>query len=236
MFGYIVKRLIQMVPLLFIISFVAFGIIRVAEVFANADPLAQMKMSPSITDETLRRERQRMGFETNHKEKLTLKEAAYPITSKGSKEIPDDSVAVSYPKSDEAGQVAAGEFFEFVRPRFSTVDGKSVKQDPQDVKLQPGQFTFSDKTFYFHKDDMGKEILVEFGTPNTFVARYFVWLKNFLNGNLGESYAYKAPVSTLIVSRLGNTALLGMCTLVFTWMVAIQEIPWGFSWLYASIH
>lgn len=63
MIRYILKRLLQMIPLLLIISFIAFGIIRIAEVYANADPLTQLKMNPSVTDETIERERQRLALD-----------------------------------------------------------------------------------------------------------------------------------------------------------------------------
>lgn len=119
MLRYILKRLIQMVPLLLIISFVAFGIIRIAEVYAGADPLTQLKMSPSISEKTIQQERERLALD------------------------------------------------------------------------------------------------------KPFVVRYAVWLKNFATGNMGQSYYYKSPVSGLILSRLGNTVLLGICTLVFTWLIAI---------------
>ncbi len=119
MLRYVLKRFIQMIPLLLIISFIAFGIIRMAEVYANADPLAQLKMSPTTTAETLARERERLALD------------------------------------------------------------------------------------------------------KPFIVRYVIWLKNFSTGNMGESYAYKAPVSTLILSRLWNTAVLGFATLILTWLVAI---------------
>jgi ABC-type dipeptide/oligopeptide/nickel transport system permease component len=62
MFRYILKRVIQMVPLIVIISIIAFGIIRVAEIYAKADPLAQLKMNPSVTKETIQREEERLGL------------------------------------------------------------------------------------------------------------------------------------------------------------------------------
>lgn len=119
MVRYIIQRLLQMIPLLLIISFIAFGIIRVAEVVANADPLAPMKMNPSVTAERLQQERERLALD------------------------------------------------------------------------------------------------------KPFVIRYGIWLKNFASGNMGESYAYKTSVAKLIQSRLTNTAILGLATLVVTWLIAI---------------
>lgn len=119
MLRYIIQRVLQMIPLLLIISFIAFGIIRVAEVMANADPLTPMKMNPSVTEERLQQERERLALD------------------------------------------------------------------------------------------------------KPFVIRYGIWLKNFATGNMGESYAYKTSVAKLIQSRLTNTAILGLATLLVTWLIAI---------------
>src|SRR5690606_3130899 len=62
MLRYILKRLIQMIPLLIIITIIAFGIIRIAEVYAGADPLAQLRFNPAVTEETIRMEEERLGL------------------------------------------------------------------------------------------------------------------------------------------------------------------------------
>lgn len=119
MFRYILKRVIQMIPLMIIISIIAFGIIRIAEVYANADPLAQLKMNPSVTQETIKREEERLGL---------------------------------------------------------------------------------NKPLYI---------------------RYYTWAKAFVVGDMGESYYYKSPVSTLITERLSNTLVLGVSSFLVTWLIAI---------------
>ncbi|MFN8671654.1 MAG: ABC transporter permease [Candidatus Sericytochromatia bacterium] len=119
MLRYIIKRLIQMVPLLIIISILSFGIIRMAEVFAKADPLTALKMNPSTTQATIEREIQRLGL-----------------------------------------------------------------NDPLYV-------------------------------------RYGKWAINFVQGDMGESYFYKTPVSGLITERINNTLVMGLSSLVFTWLIAI---------------
>lgn len=58
-FGYIVKRILQTIPLLFIVSIMSFFLIRLAPV----DPLAELKLNPSITQETLEYEVQRLGLD-----------------------------------------------------------------------------------------------------------------------------------------------------------------------------
>ncbi len=57
--GYIIKRFFQTIPLLFLVSLISFFLIRLAPV----DPLAELKLNPSITQETLDYEVQRLGLD-----------------------------------------------------------------------------------------------------------------------------------------------------------------------------
>ena len=57
--GYIIKRIIQTIPLLFIVSIMSFFLIRLAPV----DPLAELRLNPSITQETLNYEAERLGLD-----------------------------------------------------------------------------------------------------------------------------------------------------------------------------
>lgn len=121
MLRYILKRMVQMVPLILIISFIGYGIIRVAEIYANVEPatIAALRMAENVSEQTIERERERLGLN------------------------------------------------------------------------QP------------------------------FVIRYTMWLGRFVRGDLGQSNAYKTSVSSLILSRLNNTLVLGVATLVVTWIIAI---------------
>lgn len=56
---YILKRILQTIPLLIIVSLISFFIIRLSPV----DPLAELKLNPSISKETLQKETQRMGLD-----------------------------------------------------------------------------------------------------------------------------------------------------------------------------
>ncbi len=58
-FIYIIKRLLQTIPLLVIVSLVSFFIIRLSPV----DPLGELKLNPSISEETLKIEEQRLGLD-----------------------------------------------------------------------------------------------------------------------------------------------------------------------------
>ena len=59
LFGYVIKRFLQTIPLLFLVSIMSFFLIRIAPV----DPLAELKLNPSITQETLDYEVQRLGLD-----------------------------------------------------------------------------------------------------------------------------------------------------------------------------
>ena len=56
---YILKRIIQTIPLLIMVSLISFFIIRLSPV----DPLAELKLNPSISPETVQKERQRLGLD-----------------------------------------------------------------------------------------------------------------------------------------------------------------------------
>lgn len=56
---YILKRILQTIPLLIIVSLISFFIIRLSPV----DPLSELKLNPSISKETLQKETQRLGLD-----------------------------------------------------------------------------------------------------------------------------------------------------------------------------
>lgn len=58
-FIYILKRILQSIPLLIIVSILSFFIIRLSPV----DPLAELRLNPSVSQETLQKETQRLGLD-----------------------------------------------------------------------------------------------------------------------------------------------------------------------------
>jgi len=56
---YIFKRIIQTIPLLVLVSLISFFIIRLSPV----DPLAELRLNPSISQETLEKEKVRLGLD-----------------------------------------------------------------------------------------------------------------------------------------------------------------------------
>ena len=59
LWGYIFKRILQTIPLLLLVSLISFFLIRLAPV----DPSAELRLNPSITQETLNYETQRLGLD-----------------------------------------------------------------------------------------------------------------------------------------------------------------------------
>lgn len=56
---YILKRILQSIPLLIIVSIISFFIIRLSPV----DPLAELRLNPSVSKETLQKETERLGLD-----------------------------------------------------------------------------------------------------------------------------------------------------------------------------
>lgn len=59
LFKYILKRILQMIPLLILVSLISFFIIRLSPV----DPLAELRLNPSISQETLSKEMKRLKLD-----------------------------------------------------------------------------------------------------------------------------------------------------------------------------
>ena len=59
MWRFILKRILQTIPLLVIVSLISFFIIRLSPV----DPLAELRLNPSISQETLQKEKSRLGLD-----------------------------------------------------------------------------------------------------------------------------------------------------------------------------
>ena len=55
---YIFKRILSSIPILFIVSLMSFFLIRLSPV----DPLAQLKLNPAISEETIQKETERLGL------------------------------------------------------------------------------------------------------------------------------------------------------------------------------
>lgn len=51
--------------------------------------------------------------------------------------------------------------------------------------------------------------------------QYGFWLWHLVQGDLGYSFAFRSPVSSVILSRLGNTLILSLTAMAIAWLLAI---------------
>ncbi|UXR70532.1 ABC transporter permease [Staphylococcus sp. IVB6246] len=58
------------------------------------------------------------------------------------------------------------------------------------------------------------------GLNDSIPEQYMTWGKNVLQGELGDSIRYKRPVMDLVKERMPNTILLGVISLVITYLIA----------------
>ncbi len=63
-----------------------------------------------------------------------------------------------------------------------------------------------------------------FGLDKNFLMQYFLWLKNVCVLDFGFSFRYKVSVSYLLFTRMGNTLLLSIVSLILSW---IMIVPFG---------
>ncbi|MBB3995396.1 peptide/nickel transport system permease protein [Sulfitobacter undariae] len=64
-------------------------------------------------------------------------------------------------------------------------------------------------------------IRVLYGFDRPMLVQYGEWLFQAVQGNFGESYYFKLPVSTLIADRLTVTMTLGLCGITFALLTAV---------------
>lgn len=75
-----------------------------------------------------------------------------------------------------------------------------------------------------------EEYRVRYGLDQPLLTQYWLWISNFVQGDLGLSFAYERPVSELIGQRLALSLAISLTSLVITWSVAI---PLG---VYSATH
>ena len=68
--------------------------------------------------------------------------------------------------------------------------------------------------------DTLQALRLRYGLDQPMPVQYMRWIGNALQGDLGQSFEYRAPVADIIWNRLGMTALVAFCTLLFVWIIA----------------
>ncbi len=98
------------------------------------------------------------------------------------------------------------------------------------MQLSPGSYLNKVKM----NPDVSPELIEtmerQYGLDKSVPEQYFHWLWQLLQGNLGESFAYKIPVTQIIGSRIFNTLILSVAAMILAWGVSI---PIG---IYSATH
>ncbi|WP_457568167.1 ABC transporter permease [Desulfurobacterium sp.] len=89
------------------------------------------------------------------------------------------------------------------------------------IKLAPGDFLTSLKMNPSISKETLNALRKSYGLDEPVLKQYFLWLWNALHFNLGYSFAYHRPVTSLIASRVANTLCLTVTAFLVTWTLAV---------------
>jgi len=98
------------------------------------------------------------------------------------------------------------------------------------MQLSPGSYLDEMRLNPAISEDLINEMEADFGLNKNIFMQYFSWLGQIMQGNLGESFTYRVPVSQIIGSRLLNTLLLSVAAMLISWGISI---PVG---IYSATH
>ena len=70
----------------------------------------------------------------------------------------------------------------------------------------------------------------QYGLDRPYHQRYLQWMWGLLHGDMGRSFMYNRPVSSLIGERLALTMMISICSILLTWAIAL---PVG---IYSATH
>src|SRR5277367_6325685 len=66
----------------------------------------------------------------------------------------------------------------------------------------------------------------QYGLDQPLPVRYGRWVESVVRGDWGYSFAYNAPVRSLLVARVRNTLFLTSLATLLAWMIAIPLGVW----------
>jgi peptide/nickel transport system permease protein len=192
---YVVRRLLQAIPVLLFISVIVYALIIVSPV----DPMAMYEGNPNISPQDMAMLEFRLG----------LRQPAFLNFRGSSGTVTADVVLLNKPPGSEglepkdAGELAAG-------TEVAVVDGE--KNDQGDwVKLLD---VATRTTGWTSRDNADISI-------NPLDSRYFKWLFAVLQGDLGSSNVERRSALEIILERLPNTLLLMTAAIIGELIIAI---------------
>jgi peptide/nickel transport system permease protein len=71
--------------------------------------------------------------------------------------------------------------------------------------------------------DQGRIAALElrYGLDSPIYVQYLKWMQGILVGDFGESFQLNRPVTEVLAQRLPLTVAIALCTLIFTWIIAL---------------
>ncbi|RCW43848.1 ABC transporter permease [Halanaerobium sp. MA284_MarDTE_T2] len=89
------------------------------------------------------------------------------------------------------------------------------------MQLSPGSYLDQIKMNPDISPELIETMEEDFGLDKSVPVQYLYWLKELLQGNLGESFTYRIPVAEIIGSRLLNTFILSAAAMIIAWGISI---------------
>jgi peptide/nickel transport system permease protein len=90
------------------------------------------------------------------------------------------------------------------------------------IDLAPGDFLTALKANPQLSQSAVERMRIQFALDKPWYVQYFYWLKGVVTRfDLGQSFAYRLPVSKLVLERLLNTLLLASTAYLIAWAVAV---------------
>jgi len=103
------------------------------------------------------------------------------------------------------------------------------------MQLSPGSYLDQMRLSPDISENLLREMEADFGLDKNIIMQYLSWLLQILQGNLGESFTYRVPVSEIILSRLLNTLILSVAAMLISWLISIPigiySATHRYSWL-----
>jgi len=94
------------------------------------------------------------------------------------------------------------------------------------INLPPGDFlTIKIQELEARGDTAARRTIEQwrerFGLDLPLYQQYLIWVNSFLRGDFGRSFEFERDVRELIGQRLALSVTISLCTMLFTWLIAI---------------
>jgi peptide/nickel transport system permease protein len=76
-------------------------------------------------------------------------------------------------------------------------------------------------------EEAKESLRISMGLNEPIYTQYFIYLGNLVQGDLGQSFTFAEPVSSVIAQRLGNTTLLALAGIVIASIVGVSAGTWA---------